>query len=104
MGIGFSSILEEHEAALQEYVPTTATVISCPACEKKFYYHDYGKENSADACECENRNITIGLVPVTDSEEKFYIAVRYKTDYPEFSEIAYDEYLKIKKRRKKKKE
>ena len=99
MGIGFSSILEEHEASLEVWQPTTATVISCPACKKKFYYHDYGENNAADACDCDNRNLTISLVSFEDSDFKWYIGIKYKTDYPEFSEIPYDEYLKIREQR-----
>ena len=96
MKIGFAVALEADEAVLEEYVPNTATVIECPACEKKFYYHDFHEENSADACECENRNITIGLVSFEDSGYEWYIGIRYKTDYPEFYEIPYDDYLKVK--------
>lgn len=100
MKVGFSSILEDYEASLEQWEPTAATVISCPSCKKKFYYHDFGENNAADACECENRNITISLVSFEDSDFKWYVGIRYQTEYPEFSEIPYDEYLKIKEQRK----
>ena len=94
--IGFGNILEEESIEEEEWTPTSATVITCPACKTSFYYQDYNEDNAADGCLCENRNLTIGLISYEDSGYKFYLAVRYKTDYPVFSEIPYDEYLKLK--------